>query len=513
MKLLHYISSPCSSAVAASLCLLLHCTAYTQIDTMCGIAWEPRIHLSADYPHYYNFSARLALDSTDKNIIHCTWWVWRDTPTLPYIRSTNGGVSFSPAVNLFEHTGSQLARDAEITIIHDTVYVFWQDPECDSCHPYILRFRKNLGAINDWSPITNIYDSVLVRWNFCVTGDTIIFSAIPKSPEPLKLLRTTNLGNDWTYSPRVLSAEPPGFTFANNALHLSKRWGVSGISEFEMFYQKSTDLGDTWIDSLPISAIDSNHNTATQSISSDGGMKLNITWGDTKYGCMGLSGCSILGRYSTTGGESWEEEYLLTEHPVGMVSRSAYTGEKLIVAWGVDSMFFGGIQAGISYNAGADWCTPMYISEDGGEPHIIITSSYVFLAWEEFDTTLQTWQLYGRRGTFITTSVPEEEYHPLRIALEQNYPNPFNPTTTIKFSIPLLPPLQRGTGGFVTLKIYNIYGQEVATLINNKQMEAGEHTVEWNAEKFPSGMYFYRLSVTSHNNVTSVITKKMIVMK
>jgi flagellar hook assembly protein FlgD len=63
------------------------------------------------------------------------------------------------------------------------------------------------------------------------------------------------------------------------------------------------------------------------------------------------------------------------------------------------------------------------------------------------------------------------------------------------------------------LKIYNIYGQEVATLINNKQMEAGEHTVEWNAEKFPSGMYFYRLQIAEEGKNVFTETKKLVLMK
>ena len=76
---------------------------------------------------------------------------------------------------------------------------------------------------------------------------------------------------------------------------------------------------------------------------------------------------------------------------------------------------------------------------------------------------------------------------PLAYKLEQNYPNPFNPTTTIQFS--LMNP------SIVTLKIYNILGQEVATLLNNAQLNDGVQSLSWNANNFASGVYFYRLSV------------------
>lgn len=70
-------------------------------------------------------------------------------------------------------------------------------------------------------------------------------------------------------------------------------------------------------------------------------------------------------------------------------------------------------------------------------------------------------------------------------ALQQNYPNPFNPTTTVRYLLPLT--------GHVTLKIYNVLGQEVVTLIGCQQ-EAGDLSVEWNASNVASGAYFHRIT-------------------
>ena len=88
---------------------------------------------------------------------------------------------------------------------------------------------------------------------------------------------------------------------------------------------------------------------------------------------------------------------------------------------------------------------------------------------------------------------------PYRFALQQNYPNPFNPTTTIEFSLPQL--------GFVTLKIYNILGEEVATLVSEKLM-AGEYKYDWDASGLASGVYLYRMVAGDFVQV-----KKMILMK
>jgi hypothetical protein len=73
---------------------------------------------------------------------------------------------------------------------------------------------------------------------------------------------------------------------------------------------------------------------------------------------------------------------------------------------------------------------------------------------------------------------------PTVYSLEQNFPNPFNPATTIKYQLP--------KAGFVTLKIYDILGKEVATLVNENKV-AGRFSVEFNASKLPSGVYIYEL--------------------
>ena len=83
----------------------------------------------------------------------------------------------------------------------------------------------------------------------------------------------------------------------------------------------------------------------------------------------------------------------------------------------------------------------------------------------------------------VTANVPTE------FALSQNYPNPFNPSTIIKYAIP--------QASFVTLKIYNMLGQEVATLVNG-QTDIGFHSITWNgrtnAGSFASsGVYIYRI--------------------
>ncbi len=98
------------------------------------------------------------------------------------------------------------------------------------------------------------------------------------------------------------------------------------------------------------------------------------------------------------------------------------------------------------------------------------------------------------------TSVPAAQSDvPQVFSLSQNYPNPFNPTTTISFSLP--------SKSYVSLKVFDITGREVATIISG-EMPAGTYARQWDATKMSSGVYFYRLQA---GNLTE--TKKLILLK
>jgi Secretion system C-terminal sorting domain/Cohesin domain/Bacterial Ig-like domain (group 2) len=88
---------------------------------------------------------------------------------------------------------------------------------------------------------------------------------------------------------------------------------------------------------------------------------------------------------------------------------------------------------------------------------------------------------------------------PARFDLSQNYPNPFNPSTNISYQVPVV--------GHITLKIFDSLGREVATLVNGTS-SPGYYDATFNAEKLPSGIYFYRLTASGYVSV-----KKMVLMK
>ncbi len=118
------------------------------------------------------------------------------------------------------------------------------------------------------------------------------------------------------------------------------------------------------------------------------------------------------------------------------------------------------------------------------------------------------WAILGRT---LPTSVEDEEVYVVdKYELSQNYPNPFNPSTKIVYSIP--------TYGKVTIKVFDILGREITTLVNDIK-PAGRHEVDFNPNSFglslASGVYFYQMKVVDQTNQAQefITTKKMILLK
>lgn len=137
--------------------------------------------------------------------------------------------------------------------------------------------------------------------------------------------------------------------------------------------------------------------------------------------------------------------------------------------------------------------------------------------WNQWGEKLyNAWNQKGKSQPVVmnTTTVPVRdsvlgvkpiEHLPTEFKLYQNYPNPFNPTTTIGFWLE--------ASGFTSLKIFDIFGKEVETLVNNK-LEAGTYEFQWDGKNFSSGIYFYRLEVIfAVDKKKFVDVKKILLLK
>jgi hypothetical protein len=145
-----------------------------------------------------------------------------------------------------------------------------------------------------------------------------------------------------------------------------------------------------------------------------------------------------------------------------------------------------------SSNAGANWAV-QYTVTAGSFYHIVKARN---------GSTLWGVRSNGgisRYGTPIVGITPVTENTPVDYKLSQNYPNPFNPVTKINFEVP--------KQGLVTLKVYDIMGREITTLVNEVK-SPGSYNVDFDASRLSSGTYFYKLSAGNF-----IETKKMLLIK
>ncbi len=124
---------------------------------------------------------------------------------------------------------------------------------------------------------------------------------------------------------------------------------------------------------------------------------------------------------------------------------------------------------------------------------LVVNNDFIFAG--AYDGTV-----WRRPRTELITSIDDSQYElPTDFSLSQNYPNPFNPTTTIKYSIP--------NSQFVTLKVYDLLGREISTLVNEEKAP-GNYEVKFDGSNLSSGVYLYRLQAGSFTQ-----TKKFVLMK
>jgi len=198
-------------------------------------------------------------------------------------------------------------------------------------------------------------------------------------------------------------------------------------------------------------------------------------WFDTKHYTVGTGGADFCYYYDSTGGPN-------------------NTSDKIMYGYsnlGTPTTFTSGVAISEHY--------PQY-SDKGHIPNLFEyydAGGDIGITWVGNDAG--AYKLYFDRYNAVVGVHNNGNEIPNAYRLSQNYPNPFNPSTKINFAIPI--------SGNVTIKVYDIIGRETATILN-KDMKAGSYTVDFDASKLSSGVYFYKIVSGSY-----IETKKMILVK
>jgi hypothetical protein len=466
-------------------------------DTSCGIAWGPILNLSGEDPNA--FWPHVAVQG---ETLHVTWF--GGGYRLPYRRSLDGGATWEPIREMIGDTTVFFATRPWVVANTRFVYLVSSNNTPQGSTPVLIMKSSDRGTT--WSVPDSINsERAGTTTNVSIHGDTIVVQYERPSPHSMfTFFRTTNGGQTWD-STRAPARAP--VVIGGGAFHNARQQPIDGD---EVVYKRSLNLGDSWQDSVVLSSLDGewSHDVRV-TISEDIPPRIYVTWRDTKYGCLTLVGCSIIMRMSGDGGLSWSDEYLMTDAPVGYNwdwgQQIATGGEKAMAVWTNDQT--GHIDMRYSVNQGDSW-SPLCDVTPGRsttDPSCTITPSLVHVLWE--DLYADGAHIYYRRGLLLSDQVEEPKATPKAFSLMQNYPNPFNGETRIEYALDRTDP-----ESWVTLRVYNVLGQEVATLVNERQ-ESGRHCVTWDGSRASSGVYIYRLSVSKDSSPTRILRRTMMLLK
>ena len=435
-----------------------------------GIHWNEKVRVSddsLDAPQRHPAIAVYGSDSTLRIVV-----VWSDyrtpNPQLRAAVSTDGGQSWSPSVQISHHTDNSYIWGNIAVGPEGTFYVCWQRQYSFDRRDDVF-FSKSVDGGLTWSADTIAYDGHhYTGYSQIVAGDTgrvfILIDDDQYFKRNLVLRYSNNFGNNWQTGTQPTNyslyegSYVPSMAIEGDTLYVIYKYFRSFSDSSRFYFLKSTDAGITWSQAVQVNdslTIDDDNNPGYSrfypSIAvAPGGQRIYAVWADRREN-PSQQEYNVYFSFSLDGGQTWSSDIQVNEDTSG------------------------------SYQ--------LY-------PAVAVKSDGVV------DTVLVVWE-DDRPGTIV--GIESGVQKPDAFLLHQNYPNPFNPGTQITFALP--------EAAVVTLKVYDLLGREVKTLVNQRRA-AGTHTVRWDGtdeagNPVASGVYLYRLHVG--NNF--VQTRKMVLLK
>jgi hypothetical protein len=375
---------------------------------------------------------------------------------ISYDGSIIATVNYSGYVRVFEWNGS-------------TYNFLWQDQEPP-------------GIYYNWANAVDVSND----GNYIAVG-TLIFVTSSEYNGTVKLYKTSNGGAvAWKYENCGDAVTALSFNDPGNVLAASS-WGALNNSTPDLYVFK------VWEGNTPVFTVNTNGSFFDEAISSDGSTLIT-------------SGKAVHARTFGNGGLAYNV-FVDTSDSNVPVELESFTGKAS------------------DGNVTLEWTTATEINNHGFEIQRSISPEFQTIGFVDGHGTTTETQSY----IFVDRNVNvgsysyrlkqvdfngRYEYSPVvnvdvsapnEFSLSQNYPNPFNPSTKIDFSL--------AVDSKVSLKVFNVLGQEVASLINNNNLEAGLQSVDFDASALNSGIYFYILKAENAEGKNFISTKKMILMK
>ena len=377
---------------------------------------------------------------------------------LAYCKSTDGGNTFSVPLRISDAPSSGIDR-SRLTCFGNNVYVVWRYDEND----YRIYLDKSINGlpfgtdvqINDITTGTRGKPSIAIDAN-----ETIYVTWLDR--DKIRLAKSSNQGASFTSSVRVDDNEgvfpcnrPSITTIGIDTIFVV--WEDSRDAISQIRYSKSINGGYSFETSKNVADSTGDFEQLYPKIVKDNNNVIHAIWQDSRYAA---DNSDIFYAYLPNGENSFSKNL-----KVNSAAGKTNYGHKY--------------------------------------PALAVGNEMIFTTWQGSAEGVSGWQIYFSKAKFImqppTFVQEDQQIIPYNFVLYQNYPNPFNPETKIEYSL--------HSNFHVILKVYNILGEEIATLIDQEQ-PAGNYVVEFQSKNLSSGVYFYRLQVGNYSTV-----KKMIIVR
>ena len=456
--------------------------------------WLPEVRLTNDPTSSYTSFGNARCIAVNGDVVHLVWYdgvtVGEGTWKIFYKRSIDKGVTWSDNKNLTND--GIIAYNPAIAVLGSVVHVVWYDNR-NGPGNYQIFYKRSLDNGVTWGADVQLsktidrvgHTSIVASGlNVNVVWSEGVDYSIGNNWE-IYYKRSIDGGTSWGADTRLSntasSSYMPAVAVSGSLVHVV--WYDDTEGNWEIYYKRSVDGGINWGADKRLtnnSAISQNPALAVS------GSVVHIVWVDTRNG-----NYEIYYNRSNNGGIKWGKDKRLTKNLyLSDIPSIAVTGSVLHIVWHDFRDGNAEIYYKLSSNGGRKWGADTRLTNDpdvSSVPSIAVSGSdihVIFRDWRDGNS-----EIYYKRyintpkgnPTGITNTNPEI---PNEYSLSQNYPNPFNPSTAIKFDIP--------KHGFVSVKIFDELGREIATLVN-ESLSPGRYEATFDASKYSSGVYFYKL--------------------
>lgn len=461
--------------------------------------WEPDVRLTNDAVDSFTSANNAWCVAATGDTIHVVWISRIMEREIFYKRSLDGGSTWS--VDTMLSSGANNSDSPSIAANGQFVHVVWMDSRDGNDEIY---YKGSSDAGGTWGfddrITTNSAESRLPSVAGSGSYVHVVYDDFRDADWEIYYRRSTDAGGFWVTNTRLTNSTGPSnyasVAVSGSTVHVV--WEDSRDGNSEIYYKRSADTGLNWgTDTrLTLNSVISSKPSIAVSESD-----VHVVWFDYRDSTGGPG--EIYYKRSTNGGLDWDPDVRLTHttYP-SLYPSAAVSGDTIHLVWFEFNEMLE-IFYKRSTDGGSVWEQDVRLTTDSAlsyNPSVAASGPAVHVVfWDRRDAG--NYEIYYKRnltGDPTDVDLVDIQY-PQNYVLLQNYPNPFNPTTTIRFSIP--------KAGDVSLKIFNLLGEEVATLTSGHR-EVGTHTVEWDATKQPSGVYFYRLQAGEFTE-----TRKLVLLR